>query len=148
KPLSDYVRFAKVFLILVAITGLTRLALSLNGAPNTTARWFSMTVVVWIGLVYYAVRVHTTGFGSYKQLLPVVAILNIVAQTIAIVGILPSIFTGQPNVFSAPEYSVPNQWLHASLHVVIGMTLGSLIPWGIGSGILALTRRARKASYA
>jgi hypothetical protein len=147
KPLSDYVRFSGLFLILVLAAGITRLALSLGGASNETAKWFSMTVLVWIGVVYYSIQVHTTGFGSYRHLLPVVAILNISAQIIAIVGILIAIFTGVSNIFSAPEYSFAGNggdgktWLHVAAHIFIGTTMGSLLPWAIGCGILALTRK-------
>src|SRR5215475_12636967 len=105
KPLREYVRFCRLFLFLVAVIGITRLALSLAGAPNATATWFSMTAVVWIGVFYYAVRVHTSGFGTYKHLLPVVAILNLTAQAIAIVGIVTAMITGVDNIFSAPEYA-------------------------------------------
>ena len=33
KPLSEYIAFAKVFMILIFVAGVTRLALSLNGVP-------------------------------------------------------------------------------------------------------------------
>src|SRR5437899_9233169 len=84
KPLSDYVRFSRLFLVLIAVTGLVRLALSLGGVPNSTVKWFSMTGLMWIAVVYYAIRIHKTGFGTYKHLLPVLAVLNVVFQAIAI----------------------------------------------------------------
>ena len=144
KRLSDYVAFCRPFLILIAVVGLIRLALSLGGVPNSTARWLSMTVLVWIGVIYYSVRVHTSGFGSYKQLLPVIALMNITAQVIAIVGIAIAMFTGNDNIFSAPEYAFGGDgksWLHLGAHVFIGTTIGSLLPWVIGCGILAITRK-------
>ena len=73
KRLSEYIAFSRVFLILIFVVGIARLALSLGGVPNSTAKWLSMTAVAWIGVVYYSIRVNTSGFGSYKQLLPVVA---------------------------------------------------------------------------
>jgi hypothetical protein len=50
--------------------GLARLGLSLAGLPNSTTKWLSLTVLTLLGVFYYGVRVHTSGFGSYKQLLP------------------------------------------------------------------------------
>jgi hypothetical protein len=144
KRLSDYVAFCKIFLILIAVIGVARLALSLGGVPNSTAKWLSMTVAVWIGIIYYSVRVHTSGFGSYKQLLPIVALLNITAQVIAIIGIAIAIFTGIDNIFSAPEYAFGGDgksWWHLGAHVFIGTTIGSLFPWAIGCIFLALTRK-------
>src|SRR5262249_27889083 len=145
KRLSEYVAFSKVFLVLIPMIGIVRLALSLGGAPNSTARWLSMTVTAWIAVIYYSVRVHTSGFGSYKQLLPVLALLNISAQAIAITGIAIAIFSGNNNVFSSPEFAFGSDgktWTHLLAHVFFGTTVGTFLPWLIGSGILALTRKA------
>jgi hypothetical protein len=142
KPLGEYVAFAKVFLILIPLVGLLRLGLSLEGMPNSTVQWFSMTALGFLGAVYFGIRVHTNGFGSYKQLLVIVALQNLLAQVVAIVGILLAL-TGVENIFSAREFSFNGQpaWLHLAAHVFIGTTVGSLVPWAIGSLILAITRR-------
>jgi hypothetical protein len=143
KRLSAYVAFCRPFLLLILAAGIVRLALSLGGAPNGTAKWFSMSALVWIGVLYYSIRVHTTGFGSYKHLLVICTLQNLVAQAIAVFGILLAIFTGTENIFSAPEYSFGggNPWFHAAAHVVIGTTVGSLMPWLIGSVILFVTQK-------
>jgi hypothetical protein len=143
KPIGEYVAFAKVFLILIPLVGLLRLGLSLEGMPNSTVQWFSMTALGFIGMAYFAVRVHTTGFGSYKQLLVIVALQNLSQQAIAIVGILLAIITGVGNIFSAPEFSFGgvNPWIHLTMHVFVGTTVGSLVPWAIGSLIMAVTRK-------
>ena len=147
KPLGEYVSFAKIFLILIPLVGLLRLGLSLEGMPNSTVQWFSMTVFGLLGMVYFAIRVHTTGFGSYKQLLVIVALQNLLAQVVAIVGILIAIITGVGNIFSAPEFSFGgvNPWIHLVLHVFVGTTLGTLFPWGVGSLIMAITRKVSPA---
>ena len=148
KRLSAYAAFCRVFLILIAVIGVMRLALSLAGAPNASAKWLSMTVVVWIGVIYYAIRVHTSRFGSYKQLLPIVALLNITAQVIAIIGIATAMFTGNDNIFSAPEYAFGadgKTWLHLGAHVFIGTTFGSLVPWLVGCVLLAVIRRISRS---
>ena len=144
KRLSDYVAFCRVFLVLIFVIGIARLALSLGGVPNSTARWLSMTVTVWIAVIYYSVRGHTSGFGSYKQLLPVIALLNLTAQIIAIAGIAIAMITGNNNVFSSPEFAFGSDgktWTHLLAHVFVGTTVGTLFPWLIGSAFLALTRR-------
>jgi len=144
RRLSDYVKFCWPFLLLVAIAGATRLALSLGGVSNSTAKWFSMTALVWIGVLFYSVRVHLSRFGGYKQLLVICALMNLIAQGIAISGIVLAIFTGTNNIFSSPEFAFGGNgatWLHAIAHLFIGTTLGSLVPWAVGSGILAGVRR-------
>jgi len=144
RRLSEYAEFCKPFLILIPIIGITRLALSLNGVPNSTAKWFSVTGLVWIGVLYCAVRVHTTGFGSYKQLLVLCALQNLVAQAVIVFGIVLAIVTGTNNIFSAPEYAFGGDgktWLHAGAHLLIGTTIGSLVPWLIGSLVLFATKK-------
>ena len=144
KRLSDYIAFCRMFLILILVVGIARLALSLGGAPNSAAKWLSMTAAVWIGVLYYSVRVPTSGFGSFKQFLPVVALLNLTAQAVAIVGIAIAIFTGNNNIFSAPEYAFGGDgrtWLHLGAHAVFGTTVGTLVPWLIGSGFLAAAKK-------
>jgi len=144
KPLSEYIAFAKVFMILIFVAGVTRLALSLNGVPNETTRWFTMTGLAWIGVFYFSIRVHTTGFGSYKQLLVIFALVNWTAQAIAITAIVIAMATGTNNVFSSPEFAFGQDgktWSHLLAHIFIGTTAGTLLPWAIGSGILAITRR-------
>ena len=67
KSLSDYVKFEGGFLILVLVVGPARLIVSLLGVPNSKAKFLSLTVVFLLGMLYYSVRVHTSGFGSYKK---------------------------------------------------------------------------------
>jgi len=144
KRLSEYVAFAKLFLILVPLVGIVRLALSLNGIPIETVRWVSMTGLGFIGVVYFAIRVHTSGFGSYKQLLVVCALQNWTAQIVAMIGISLAMITGMGNIYSAPEFAFGSDgatWTHLLLHLFVGTTVGSLVPWLFGSVILAATRK-------
>ena len=150
KRLSEYVAFARPFLILILVVGIARLALSLGGVPNSTGRWLSISVVVWIGVLYYSVRVHTAGFGSYKQLLPVLAVLNFTAQAIAIIAIAIAIFTGTDNIYSAPEYAFGSDgktWTHLGAHLVIGTTVGTLFPWVFGCLVMVVTKKLTKGAH-
>ena len=155
KHLSEYVAFCRVFLLLIPVAGIIRLALSLSGTPNSTDRWISMTALTWIGVVYLSVRVHTSGFGSYRHLLVVCALLNISTQVISIAAIVLAILTDTNNIYSSPEFAFGGDgktWSHAASHLFIGTTAGSLVPWLIGSLILAVTRKvtrpeSRQASY-
>ena len=144
KPLSHYIRFARLFLVLIFLTGVLRLALSLQGVPNSTTRFFTMTGLAWIALIYYSIRMHTSGFGSYKQLLVVCVLVDWVAQAIAVAGIVIAMSTGVDNVFSSPEFAFGSDgktWLHLGAHLLIGTTVGALLPWAVGSGILAISKR-------
>ena len=146
KPLSEYVAYSKLFLGLILVVGILRLALSLGGTPNSTAKWFSISAVIWIGVLYYAIRVHTSGFGSYKQLLPIVFLMQaVVAQPIIVAGIVIAIFTGTDNIYSLPEFSGGSDgktWIHAGAHLFLATPISTLAGWLVGSAILFLTKMA------
>jgi len=73
KRLSEYVAFSKPFLGLILVVGIVRFVLSFAGVPNSAAKWFSITVVMWIGGLYYAVKIHTSGS----------AVTNICSQSVS-----------------------------------------------------------------
>ena len=144
KPLSEYVSFSKLFLGLILVVGIARLALSLGGVPTSIAKWFSITAVVWIGVLYYSIRVHTTGFGSYKQILPICVLQSLAAQVIIVPAIVLAILTGHDNIYSLPEFSFGQDgktWFHVGAHLLIGTTIGSLIGWLVGCLILFATKK-------
>src|SRR5882724_5866041 len=97
KSVSEYISFQKAILALVVVVGLLRLGLSLGGVPDSQARWVSLTAVGLIGLVYYAIRVYTTGFGTYKHMLPLILIQSLLTQFIIISGIVISMITDKNN---------------------------------------------------
>ena len=154
KRLSEYLKFQKVWLALIAAVGLARLGLSLAGLPDRTVMFLSMTAVGWAAVIYYGVAVHTKGFGGYKQLLPLMIFQVVLVQAIAVAGILLAI-AGFPNIYAAPEYSGPpfarssNQWSHALAHLTIGIVVPVLLWWGVASLVLLITKRvARRPAVA
>jgi hypothetical protein len=144
KSPAQYLSFQKYPLLLTALVGLLRLAVSLAGAPNDAAAWLSMNVVLWASAVYYGIAVHTRGFGGYRQILPLLVVQVAIYHLIAVTGIVLAI-AGVPNVFAAPEYSGPadagSQWLHALSHLTVGMVAAPLVLWAVASLALWTTRR-------
>ena len=141
KTLADYVQFQKIFLIVTAAVGLIRLGMSLAGVDNSLATYFSMTIVQLAGLLYYGFRVHTTGFGSYPQVLVLIAIQSLVASVIISVGIGITAVTGTINIFSTPEFSGnTSHWMHAASHLLGGPTLFSVIFWIPASLVMLVTK--------
>jgi hypothetical protein len=144
KRLSDYVAFSKPFLSLILVVGIARLALSLGGVPNSVVKWISINAMGWIGVLYCSVRVHTSGFGSYKQLLPICFLQMVAAQVVIVPAIILAIFTGTDNIYSAPEYSFGGDgktWLHVAAHLFIGTTVGSLMSWLVGCLIMFAAKK-------
>jgi hypothetical protein len=144
KRLSEYVAFSKPFLSLILVVGIVRFVLSFAGVPNSAAKWFSITVVMWIGVLYYAVRIHTSGFGSYKHLLPICVLQSVVSEVIIVPAIILAIVTGHDNIYSAPEYSFGSDgktWGHVAAHLGLGTTIGPLVGWLVGCLIMFVTKK-------
>jgi hypothetical protein len=144
KTVSQYLSFQRVILALIVLVWLVRLALSLAGTPNAIAKWVSVTVVLLIGVVYYGVAVHTRGFGSYKQLYPLVLFQSLLGEGLVALAIVLAIFTGTDNIYTAPEYSGGGDgktWLHVVAHLVVAAVILPLITWGLSSLILLVTKK-------
>ena len=145
RSLSEYVSFEKVILILIAAVGIVRLALSLGGVSNSAVKWVSITVMSFIGLIYVSITAYTSGFGSYKQLLPLVFLQAALAHLIIIVGIILAIQTGKDNIYSASEYSPDRTngktWGHVIAHLIAGFIFVPLLGWLIGSILMFVTKK-------
>ena len=145
KPLSEYVRFAGPSLALIAGVALLRLVLSLAGVPTSSVKWLSATVVLLIIALVYSALVHTKGFGSYKQILPVVWLQAVTMNVVIIAGIVLAISSGHDNIFTIPEYAGgqdgKNWFPHVFGHTIGGAVVEPLILWGLGSLVMLVTKK-------
>jgi hypothetical protein len=144
KPYSEYVRYQWPFLVGAAVIGLARLGLSLAGQPNDITKFLSMTVLLFIGIFYYALTVRRRGFGTYRHMLPMVFNQLMVAHIIAVIGIVLSA-NGYPNVFDAPEFRGPVEdpnavtpIQHILGHLLFGSWMGALVGWLVGCLVMAI----------
>ena len=146
RTLREYVLFARVFLILTAVVGFARLALSLAGASDGFTFWVSINAITLVAVVVFSIRVHTTGFGGYKHLLALVALEQLVGQSIIAGGILLAVVTGVENIFSGSEFTGPfgNDLFHAASHLLLGPTLSAVFLWIPGAAVLFVTKRLVK----
>lgn len=145
KKLSDYIHFVRWILVLVALAFVARLVVAQAGASFTLSRWVSINLVLLAGLVYCSIAVHTTGFGSYKQLLGLLLVQTVFAHLLIACGIVLGIVTGTANIYTAPEVSGGGNgatWIHVLAHLIGGVVL-PLIAWLPGSAILFATKRVK-----
>lgn len=138
KTLGDYLRFAQLVLIVTVAVGLVRLGLSLAGM-NGVANWFSVTAVGLVALVYFGVRVHTAGFGGYKQLLILVLIQGVVSQLLIGLAIALTPLTGIETIYNDGSMEISRQWGHVASHV-IGGPIFAAIQWIPAAIVLAVTK--------
>lgn len=137
---GEYLAFHRVFLALILAVGLARLGLSLAGLPDSSVRWVSMNVPLWAGTLACGVAVHRTGFGGYRQLLPLVFLQLLPLHAVALLGIGLAA-AGHPNILAAPEYGGQvGHALHAAAHLTLGLVIPSLLLWGVAALALRITR--------
>jgi hypothetical protein len=144
KRVGEYLAFQKWFLVAIGVVFAVRLALSLAGTPNVTTRWFSVTVVLLLGTLYYGVAVQTRRFGSYKQLYPLCLFQSLLGEGLVALAIVLAILTAQDNIFTAPEYSGGGDgknWQHVFAHVLVAAVVLPLVSWAISSLVLLVTRK-------
>lgn len=144
KSAKEYLGFQKVVLAAVVVVWLVRLALSLGGMPNAGVKWFSVTVVLLVGVLYYGVAVHTRGFGSYKQLYPLALFQSLLGEGLVALAIVLAILTSRDNIYTAPEYSGGGDgknWFHVVAHLVVGAVVMPLIGWGVSSLVMLVTKK-------
>lgn len=137
---GEYLAFHRVFLALILAVGLARLGLSLAGLPDSSVRWVSMNVPLWAGTLACGVAVHRTGFGGYRQLLPLVFLQLLPLHAVALLGIGLAA-AGHPNILAAPEYGGQvGPALHAAAHLTLGVVIPSVLLWGVAALTLRITK--------
>jgi hypothetical protein len=98
--------------------------------------------------VYLGVRTHTSGFGSYRQLLPLMVITLGAASWVSGTAVVLAIATGTDNIYSIPEYSGGQDgktFFHAFAHFVIAPFVTGFIAWGLSSLVMLVSRRRIRA---
>ena len=145
KSVSQYLAFQKVILGLILVAFVVRLGLSLSGTPNESAKWISVTSVLLLGVVFYGVAVHTSGFGSYKQLYPLLLFQSLLGEGLVALAIVLAIVTGRDNIYTAPEYSGGGDgknWTHVVAHLVVAAVILPLVSWAIASVVMFVAKKA------
>ncbi|MEM4251820.1 MAG: hypothetical protein QW828_08310 [Candidatus Bathyarchaeia archaeon] len=130
---------APLFVFIGAIW-LLRLLLDALGAPLELVKLFSVTVASAISVLLSAVMIHTRGFGGFLQVVICATILALFSQTLITLSIIFAVVTGIPNIFVAPEFSLPIDPHHIrhiighmsfsiGAEVLLGSAMGSFLLW-------------------
>ncbi len=138
----------KVFIAAIAAMGVTRFALDAAGLPNNVVKYFSMTVVMIAGSVYFAVATAT-----HKERLKAAYLLVMPYMTIEVLALGYTWISGRQTIFHTAEYSMGYSLpVHTIGHLVGGLTWEPLfgfvmmeIIWGLYSGVRALLGRGENA---
>jgi len=129
RGLRDHIRLlAPLFGFIAAIWAL-RWALDAAGAPHGLVRALSVTGATSLAILVAVWMIHTRGFGSYPNVVVASILLVVFEQTLIVAAIVFSVLTRTANVFTKPEFSMPDDPNHVK-HI-----LGQLT-FGIGAGVL------------
>ena len=138
----------KAFMAAIAGMGVVRFILTVSGVPNEVVKYFSMSAVMLVGLIYFAIAAKT-----HKERLKAAYLLVLPYMAIEVIALGYTWASGHPTIFHAAEYSFGTTIaVHTIGHFVGGLTWEPLsfflmmeIIWLIYSGGRALAGRAKHA---
>jgi hypothetical protein len=139
------------FITAIVVTGVIRFILDQSGVSHDIVKYFSMTVVVLIGSLYFAIAAKT-----HKERLKDAYLLVMPYMTVEVLALGYTWITGNPSIFHTAEYSLGYPLgEHLVGHVIGGLTWEPLfcflvmeIVWGISTGARYLLGRRQPGSVA
>jgi hypothetical protein len=142
----------KAFIAAIFAMGVIRFVLTVSGLPDSFVKYFSMTVLVIAGLLYFALATDT-----HRERLKASYLLIFPYMIVEVAALGYTWASGRQTIFHAKEYSFGTPiWGHTLGHLVGGLTWEPLsifllmeIVWGISRLIWklwnVLTGREREA---
>jgi hypothetical protein len=108
----------KIFILAILAMGFVRFILNISGLPNSVVKFFSMTAIIVIGTVYFAIA--TT---SHKERLKAAYLLILPCMIVEVLALGYTWATGRQTIFHAQEYSMGFSIAqHTIGHFVGGLT--------------------------
>jgi hypothetical protein len=141
--MKAYSKTMKWFIVAIAAMGVVRFTLDAHGLPKDVVKYFSMTVIMMAGSLYFAVATTT-----HKERLKAAYLLVMPYMTIEVLALSYTWATGHQTIFHAAEYSFGTTIaVHTLGHLVGGLTWEPLfgfvmmeIVWGLYAGGRSLLR--------
>ncbi len=127
--MSDMIRrpTAKFFAAAIIVMGIVRFALTSARLPDSTVKFFSMTFVICVGTLYFALTTAT-----HKDRLKASYILLIPYMLIEVSVLGYAWATGRPSIFHTKDYSFGTTLpVHTIGHFVGGLTWEPLITFAV-----------------
>jgi len=140
RSLRDHIRLLAPLFGFITLVWALRWGLDAAGAPHGLVRALSVTGATSIALLIAVWRIHTTGFGSYPNVVLASLLLVVYEQIVIVIAIVFSVITSKENVFTEPEFSIPGldpyHLKHIAGHLTFGIGAGML--FGAATGCLLL----------
>jgi hypothetical protein len=108
----------KIFIALIAFTGVIRFVLTTAGVSNDVVKYASMTIVIMAGSLYFGATTST-----HKDRLKAAYLLILPYMVVEVATLSFTWSTGRPTIFHAPEYSMGTGIaVHTLGHLAGGLT--------------------------
>lgn len=134
----------KAFIAAIAAMGIIRFILSMSDVPNGIVKYFSMTVIMIAGLIYFAVVTPT-----HRGRLKTAYLLVLPYMTIEVLALGYTWISGRHTIFHAAEYSLGTPIaVHTIGHLIGGLTWEPLFGFLMMEIIWWLYRRSRSLLFA
>jgi hypothetical protein len=127
--LRDHIRLLAPLFGLIAVVWALRWALDAAGYSHGLVRILTVTGATSLAILIAVWLIHKRGFGSYPNVVVASLLLVVFEQVLIVIAIVISIIGKSENVFTEPEFSMPNDPYHVK-HILGHLT------FGIGAGIL------------
>ncbi|MDZ7363177.1 MAG: hypothetical protein ONB46_21005 [candidate division KSB1 bacterium] len=150
KSLSKYWQHCRTGVYLLALVSVIRFLMKpVFNVPYTQGTHFtSVTILLLVLMVVYAVRANAAGMGSYRDLLGIALTLSMSSAALILLGIAIDDFGRIDTYYTDLAHGGNlNTWLHMGGHVVAGL-VSSLFLWGVGSLVYFLAGLSRKKAVA
>jgi hypothetical protein len=129
------------FVAAIFLMGVVRFALTAAAFPDTFVKFFSMSVIILAGIVYFAIRTET-----HKERLKAAYVLFFPYMVVEVAALGYTWATGRQTIFHAADYSFGTSiGVHTLGHLVGGLTwepLGAFVVmeiiWVIGRAMKLL----------
>jgi len=131
KKLGEYVRFARVGIVLILLVGVARFIVGVSGVPYERATHLvSLTITTLALAIIYGAHAAATRFGGYSHLLPTVVLLTFAMYGFIIAAIVVEGLGGIHGYFHAPGHGLAPGGIAVWDHVV-GQLLAMLFSIGV-----------------
>ncbi len=133
-----------LFGVIAAVWLLRMIAGVIPGAPSWLAFPLSVSLAVPVCIVLATLLIHSQRFGGYTSVVLSSVLLVVWGQALVVAAIVFAVLTGIDNIYTIPEYSVPddpNHTRHIVGHLTFGIGLESLVGSLMGCLILFMLRR-------
>ena len=135
----------RAFILAILAVGIIRFILSVAGFPNTGVKFASMSIVILLALIYFALTTAT-----HKERLQASFLLVLPYMVIEVAALAYSWFSGHQTIFHADEYDFDvSLGRHLIGHFIGGLTWEPLIvfimmeiAWLISIPVSAVLRRS------